>query len=445
MARLPQPGGDKDTWGTVLNEFLGEAHNADGSLKDVPQGKVTNLTTDLGAKVPATRTVAGHPLSSDVVLSATDMGAEPAGLSTATRDGLDAEFIPRDEVDATFVHLAQDGQTPSELPVSAGTANVGSAGTAARADHVHPADGLYMWYGHAGRDVIFDGTATIPGYTRNGMVYTFGANPGVAAGPGVASGAGPQQFHDLTVLAGVTIIINGRIQVSGTLTNHGTVSTRGGDAVGATGGVAGPVGVPASFGGGAGANGGVGAGVQGSASVGVFQGSQSLYGSGAGGAGNAGAVAGGIGHNEPWRDFIGTTADPFTRFTGYGLMGTERGGIPAGHGGGSGGGDGTNAGGGGGGGAGAMIINARILKGEGVFNASGGNGAAGTGGNAGGGGAGAPAPIWINTTDKSGWTGTCIAAPGTPGAGSGTGAAGVAVTASVTDNAPTYLIMLTEW
>ncbi|MEO5628130.1 MAG: hypothetical protein ABIQ89_04570 [Candidatus Saccharimonadales bacterium] len=33
MARLPQPGGDKGSWGDVLNDFLSVAHNSDGSIK----------------------------------------------------------------------------------------------------------------------------------------------------------------------------------------------------------------------------------------------------------------------------------------------------------------------------------------------------------------------------------------------------------------------------
>lgn len=33
MARLPNPGGDEGDWGTVLNNFLSERHNSDGSLK----------------------------------------------------------------------------------------------------------------------------------------------------------------------------------------------------------------------------------------------------------------------------------------------------------------------------------------------------------------------------------------------------------------------------
>src|SRR5690348_3172617 len=34
MARLPSPGGDNGTWGTVLNDFLSTIHNNDGTLKD---------------------------------------------------------------------------------------------------------------------------------------------------------------------------------------------------------------------------------------------------------------------------------------------------------------------------------------------------------------------------------------------------------------------------
>lgn len=55
MARLPQPGADQGTWGDVLNDFLSQAHEGDGSLKDIPQTKITNLATDLAAKIPVTQ------------------------------------------------------------------------------------------------------------------------------------------------------------------------------------------------------------------------------------------------------------------------------------------------------------------------------------------------------------------------------------------------------
>lgn len=51
MTRLPVPGSDDGTWGDILNEFLSIEHNADGSQKALPQSKITNLATDLAAKV----------------------------------------------------------------------------------------------------------------------------------------------------------------------------------------------------------------------------------------------------------------------------------------------------------------------------------------------------------------------------------------------------------
>lgn len=50
-ARLPNPGSDKGIWGDVLNEYLSQSHNADGTLKPLAQSQVQNLTSDLAARV----------------------------------------------------------------------------------------------------------------------------------------------------------------------------------------------------------------------------------------------------------------------------------------------------------------------------------------------------------------------------------------------------------
>jgi hypothetical protein len=50
MTRLPTPGQDKGLWGTVLNDFLLQAHNSDGTLKPIAQSSVTSLTADLSAR-----------------------------------------------------------------------------------------------------------------------------------------------------------------------------------------------------------------------------------------------------------------------------------------------------------------------------------------------------------------------------------------------------------
>ena len=69
MPRLPQPGGDAGQWGEILNDFLKETHNDDGSLKPISQSKIQNLTADLAAK--ANSADLGTAATSDVTHFAT--------------------------------------------------------------------------------------------------------------------------------------------------------------------------------------------------------------------------------------------------------------------------------------------------------------------------------------------------------------------------------------
>lgn len=46
MSRLPIPGGDDGTWGNVLNDFLAQEHNADGTQKTLPITKGGTGATD---------------------------------------------------------------------------------------------------------------------------------------------------------------------------------------------------------------------------------------------------------------------------------------------------------------------------------------------------------------------------------------------------------------
>ncbi|HUQ85068.1 MAG TPA: hypothetical protein VM077_01985 [Candidatus Limnocylindrales bacterium] len=66
MPRLPVPGSDDGTWGDVLNDFLSQEHNADGTQKALAQSKVTNLVSDLAGKqatiAPGTYAVAASAL-----------------------------------------------------------------------------------------------------------------------------------------------------------------------------------------------------------------------------------------------------------------------------------------------------------------------------------------------------------------------------------------------
>ncbi|HEU4914329.1 MAG TPA: hypothetical protein VFT16_02890 [Candidatus Saccharimonadales bacterium] len=51
MARLPEPGGDRGDWGTILNTFLSVEHNEDGTLKRAAtiDGKYTKPSSGIPA------------------------------------------------------------------------------------------------------------------------------------------------------------------------------------------------------------------------------------------------------------------------------------------------------------------------------------------------------------------------------------------------------------
>jgi hypothetical protein len=65
MTRLPQPGSDDGTWGSILNDYLSQEHNADGTLKIRTNGTLDGKYSKPGSGIPAT------DLSTDVQTSLT--------------------------------------------------------------------------------------------------------------------------------------------------------------------------------------------------------------------------------------------------------------------------------------------------------------------------------------------------------------------------------------
>src|ERR1700723_1934077 len=57
-AHLPTPGGDKGTWGNILNDFLEVSHNSDGTLKN------SSVNSALPDPISATNLGSGSPDSS---------------------------------------------------------------------------------------------------------------------------------------------------------------------------------------------------------------------------------------------------------------------------------------------------------------------------------------------------------------------------------------------
>ncbi len=61
MSRLPTPGSDNGTWGTILNDFLGVSHAADGTLSSnvVSNANIADGTIALGKLATSVQTSLG--------------------------------------------------------------------------------------------------------------------------------------------------------------------------------------------------------------------------------------------------------------------------------------------------------------------------------------------------------------------------------------------------
>src|SRR5215213_201558 len=98
MTRLPQPGNDSGIWGDVLNDFLGVAHNSDGTLKDTGSlaakaddsavvhntgvESIAGTKTFASSPVVPTPTLGGHATTKTYVDATVTAGAPDASSTT---------------------------------------------------------------------------------------------------------------------------------------------------------------------------------------------------------------------------------------------------------------------------------------------------------------------------------------------------------------------------
>ena len=85
MARLPMPGGDDDSWGSILNGFLTVSLNGDGTLNSGAL-KQAGAVTSVNGKVPS---------GGMVTLTPGDIGADVAGAAAAAQSAAEASSLPR--------------------------------------------------------------------------------------------------------------------------------------------------------------------------------------------------------------------------------------------------------------------------------------------------------------------------------------------------------------
>lgn len=136
MARLPTPGGDSDTWGTVLNDFLGQAHKSDGMLKDdsvtadtVQTGAVTNAKLSSGVQASLNKAdtavqSVNSKTGATIALNPTDIGAAATSHTHTTSDvtnlqagiaALNGLFVVKQNGDLSWP--ARPTNIPNTVPV----------------------------------------------------------------------------------------------------------------------------------------------------------------------------------------------------------------------------------------------------------------------------------------------------------------------------------------
>ena len=128
MARLPIPGSDSGTWGAVLNDFLAQSHNTDGTLKDSAvgglQGQPVSSATPADNDVltynsstsqwePATVGSASVPDATPSVKGIVQLAGDLGGTATSPTvpglaDKADATALTTHANDTTSVHGIAD-------------------------------------------------------------------------------------------------------------------------------------------------------------------------------------------------------------------------------------------------------------------------------------------------------------------------------------------------
>lgn len=77
MAQLPTPGGDKGTWGNILNDFLEVSHNGDGTLKSA------SVNSALPDPIATTKLGSGSPDNSNFLRGDGSWATPPSALVTS--------------------------------------------------------------------------------------------------------------------------------------------------------------------------------------------------------------------------------------------------------------------------------------------------------------------------------------------------------------------------
>lgn len=189
MARLPQVGGDEDSWGAVLNDFLAQAHNTDGTLKP---GAVTK--SDIGLGAADNTSDADKPVSTAVQaaldgkanLSHTHTASDITDFSQAVQAQIASTSpswimlptgaeIPPGTPSGTLIVWVDDGSMPLKSVTTAGTTAAASSITIDTPTAAAVGDVLVLAVTYAGE--AESGSITFPsGWEASDLLWTAAAN-----------------------------------------------------------------------------------------------------------------------------------------------------------------------------------------------------------------------------------------------------------------------------
>lgn len=184
MARLPIPGGDDNTWGQVLNDFLVVSHDTDGTLKD-------SAITDAGAAADANVV---HNTGNETVAGTKTFSASPV-VPTPT--------LGSQAANKTYVDTELDNFTVTKSDVGLG--NVPNVDATLRANHTgtQTASTISDFGAAAQSAVASDLAGKVSTSNGGGEVYFDAGNSGAAIALSLANG----NVQKLTLTANCTLTL----------------------------------------------------------------------------------------------------------------------------------------------------------------------------------------------------------------------------------------------